>query len=84
MPRKNTSFQIGKHFKFFVESQVREGRYSDASAVLRAALGALEEREAMLTSLRDALIDGEESGPSTPFDFEAFIRRNRNSEPKPT
>jgi antitoxin ParD1/3/4 len=50
---------------------------------MRAALRLLEEREAKLTALRAALIEGEESGPSTPFDFEAFIARKWNATPKP-
>jgi antitoxin ParD1/3/4 len=33
-----------------------------------------------MTALRAALIDGEESGPSTPFDFDGFIARKRNQE----
>ncbi len=44
---------------------------------MRAALRLLEEREARLSALRAALVEGEESGPSTPFDFEAFIARKR-------
>lgn len=74
---KNTSFSIGEHFSEFVEEQVREGRYSSASDVVRAALRLLEEQETKLAALRAALIEGEQSGPSTPFDFEAFIERKR-------
>jgi antitoxin ParD1/3/4 len=83
MAGKNTSFSIGEHFTGFVDSQVKEGRYSNASDVLRAALRLLEEQEAKLTALRAALIEGEESGPSTAFDFEAFIARKRNQKPRP-
>jgi antitoxin ParD1/3/4 len=83
MPGKNTSFSIGEHFMGFVDAQVKEGRYSNASDVMRAALRLLEEREAKLTALRAALVEGEESGPSTPFDFEAFIARKRKGKPKP-
>jgi antitoxin ParD1/3/4 len=72
-----TSFSLGDHFAKFVEAQVSEGRYDNASDVMRAALRLLEEREARLNALRAALIDGEDSGPSTPFDFEAFIARKR-------
>jgi antitoxin ParD1/3/4 len=82
MPGKNTSFSIGEHFMGFVNDQVKEGRYSNASDVMRAALRLLEEREAKLTALRAALIEGEESGPSTPFDFEAFIAHKRSEKPK--
>jgi antitoxin ParD1/3/4 len=83
MPGKNTSFSIGDHFMGFVDAQVKEGRYSNASDVMRAALRLLEEQEAKLAALRAALIAGEESGPSTPFDFEAFIARKRKATPKP-
>jgi antitoxin ParD1/3/4 len=78
---KNTSFSLGDHFTSFVETQVGLGRYSSASDVVRAALRLLEEREASLEALRAALIEGEQSGPSTPFDFEAFITRKRESHP---
>jgi antitoxin ParD1/3/4 len=82
MAAKNTSFSIGEHFIGFVESQVKEGRYGNASDVMRAALRLLEEREAKLSTLRAALVEGEESGPSTAFDFEAFVARKRHSKPK--
>ena len=74
---KNTSFVIGDHFASFVEAQVAAGRYGSASDVVRAALRLLEEQETKLTALRAALIVGETSGASTPFDFEASIARKR-------
>ena len=74
---RNTSFSIGEHFSDFIDEQVKKGRYSSASDVVRAGLRLLEEQEAKLAALRAALIEGEESGPSTPFDFEAFIARKR-------
>ena len=78
---KNTSFSIGEHFSSFIAAQVDQGRYSNASDVVRAALRLLEERETKLAALRNALVEGEESGPSTPFDFEAFIARKRSGSP---
>jgi antitoxin ParD1/3/4 len=80
---KNTSFSIGEHFGEFIAAQVSQGRYSSASDVVRAALRLLEEQEAKLASLRAALEDGEQSGPSTPFDFEAFIAHRRGSQLAP-
>jgi antitoxin ParD1/3/4 len=41
--------------------------------VIQAGLRLLEEQATTLTTLRAALIAGEESGPATSFDFEAFI-----------
>lgn len=77
---KNTSVSIGDHFGAFVASQVEQGRYSSASEVVRAALRLLEEREAALGALRKALVEGEQSGPSAPFDFEAFVERKRSQD----
>ncbi len=77
-----TSFSLGEHFTSFVEGQVKEGRYSNASDVMRAALRLLEEREARIDALRAALVEGEKSGPSTPFDFEAFVARKRKQKRK--
>ena len=70
---KNTSVSLGDHFNAFIEAQVVTGRFGSASDVVRAGLRLLEDQETKLAALRAALIEGEQSGPSTPFDFEAFI-----------
>ena len=85
---KNTSVIIGDHFAEFIERQVSEGRYGSASDVVRAGLRLLEEREIKVDALRAALVEGEESGASTDFDFDTFIKRkrrkNRRGEKPPT
>lgn len=65
MMSKNTSVSLGDHFTSFVEEQVDQGRYSNASDVMRAGLRLLEEHEAKLATLRAALIEGEQSGISS-------------------
>jgi antitoxin ParD1/3/4 len=74
---KNTSISLGDHFASFVDRQLAYGRYGSASEVVRAGLRLLEEHEIKLTALRAALVEGEESGPSEPFDFEKFVDRKR-------
>lgn len=75
---KSTSFSLGDHFSRFIETQVAQGRYGSASDVVRAALRLLEDKEAKVAALRAALIEGEQSGKSRPFDFERFIARKRS------
>ena len=76
---KNTSVVLGDHFERFVDLQVRSGRYSSASDVLRAGLRLLEEREERLEQLRNALIAGEQSGDAGPLDIAETKRRARRS-----
>jgi antitoxin ParD1/3/4 len=76
---KNTSVSLGDHFSDFIERQVEEGRYGSASDVVRAGLRLLEEHESKVSALRAALIEGEQSGRSTQFDFDAFIKKKRRA-----
>lgn len=74
---RNTSVTLGDHFSAFIETQVRSGRYGSASEVVRAGLRLLEEHEAKVRALQDALIAGEESGDPIEVDPKAFVRRMR-------
>ena len=79
---KNTSISLGDHFSGFVNRQLAHGRYGSASEVVRAALRLLKEHEVRLEALRAALIEGEQSGPSEPFDFDRFVEEKRQSPPE--
>ncbi|MBK1633171.1 addiction module antitoxin [Thiohalocapsa halophila] len=70
---------LGDHWNDFVISLVESGRYASVSEVLRESLRLLEEREATskLEALRQALIEGEDSGPAGPLDMEAIKQRAR-------
>ncbi|MQB43425.1 type II toxin-antitoxin system ParD family antitoxin [Rhizobium sp. ICMP 5592] len=74
---RNTSVSLGDHFNTFIDAQVQTGRYGSASDVVRAGLRLLEEHEAKVKALQDALIAGEESGQPAPFDNAAFLKRMR-------
>lgn len=74
---RNTSVTLGDHFTGFISDQVQAGRYGSASDVVRAGLRLLEEHEAKVQALRDALIAGEQSGEPQSFGFDAFKARKR-------
>lgn len=74
---KNTTIYLGDHFAGFVDRQVAQGHYASASDVVRAGLRLLEEHETKVAALRAALIEGEQSGPSQPFDFNRFLEGKR-------
>ena len=76
MPR-TTSVSLGEHFSGFISAQVDAGRYGSASDVVRAGLRLLEEHEAKVKALQEALIAGEQSGEAREFDFDAFLARKR-------
>lgn len=69
---KNTSITLGEHFDGFIINQIQTGRYSSASEVIRSALRLLETQEAKLNTLRQLLIEGEDSGVAD-YDLDDFI-----------
>ncbi|MHA3684999.1 type II toxin-antitoxin system ParD family antitoxin [Leucobacter sp. HY1908] len=73
MVATNTSISLDEHFTSFIAREVATGRFRSASEVVRAGLRLLEDQETQMSTLRAALIVGEESGQAEPFDFDAFI-----------
>lgn len=78
MPSTQT-ITLGSHWSDFVSSLVESGRYASVSEVVRESLRLLQEREAASTleTLRQALIDGENSTPAGQLDIEAIKQRAR-------
>jgi antitoxin ParD1/3/4 len=74
---KRSTFDLDPESAGFIEQQVEDGNFPSPTDVVRAGLQLLQERQTKIEALRAALIEGEESGPSTPFDFDAFIARKR-------
>lgn len=58
---------MGDYFEDFVESRIAEGRYKNASEVIRAGLRLLEEEENRLAALKGALQEGIDSGIAKSF-----------------
>ena len=76
---KTTLITLPDHSGEFVERQVAEGRYQSESDVVQAGLTLLEERQAKFEILRQALIEGEESGIVEDFDIEEFLDEMKRS-----
>ena len=70
---RNTSISLGEHFENFINSEVSSGKYSSASEVVRSALRLLESEEQKLKELRNALIEGENSGMVENYDPEKHL-----------
>ena len=75
--QKNTSVTLGSHYEKFISQQVDQGRFGSASETIRAGLRLLEEREAKLSILRRALIEGENSGTSD-YSLNSLIHEMNN------
>ena len=75
---KSTSFSLGDHFEEFIDRQVERGRYGSASEVVRASLRLLEEHETRVETLRQALIEGEQSGDTGELDMESVKQKARS------
>ncbi|EAQ48494.1 MULTISPECIES: type II toxin-antitoxin system ParD family antitoxin [Leeuwenhoekiella] len=67
---KNTSISLGSHFEDFVNEEVKSGRYSSVSEVIRSALRLFEHEELKERELIKALEAGEQSGFVDDFDSE--------------
>lgn len=64
---RNTSVSLGEHFEGFVESSINNGRYKNASEVIRAGLRLLEEEEVKFAALKKAINEGLSSGVAPDF-----------------
>ena len=70
---KNTSISLGNHFEGFIESTITNGRFHNASEVVRAGLRLLEEEENRVIALRKALQVGIDSGRAVEFEPKKFL-----------
>jgi len=71
---KNTSILLGEHFDNFISSQIKSGKYSSASEVVRAALRMFEFEEFKKSELINELKKGEKSGFVENFDRKEFLK----------
>ena len=72
---KNTSILLGDYFDNFINQQVKSGKYSSASEVVRSALRMLEYEETKKDELIKKLKKGEKSGFIKDFNRATFINK---------
>ncbi len=70
---KNTSILLGDYFDNFINSQVKTGRFSSASEVVRAALRMFEQEETKKEEIVKELKKGEKSGFVNDFNRDSFM-----------
>jgi antitoxin ParD1/3/4 len=79
---RNTSVSLGDYFENFVDNKVSEGRFKNASEVIRAGLRLLEEEESKIIALKNAIKEGIDSGIAKDFDskkhLESLKAKKRN------
>ena len=79
---RNTSIALGDHFEHFVDSKVSDGRFKNASEVIRAGLRLLEEEETKIVALRNAIQEGIDSKIAKNFDPKKHLAKLKSAKRK--
>jgi antitoxin ParD1/3/4 len=72
---RNTSVSLGDYYEEFVDGKISEGRFKNASEVIRAGLRLLEVEESKIVTLKKAIEEGINSGIAKDFDGEKHLER---------
>jgi len=80
--KRNTSVSLGDYFENFVESRISEGRFKNASEVIRAGLRLLEEEEIKYKALKNALQEGIDSGIAKDFNPQIHLAQLKANKAK--
>ena len=75
---KNTSVSLGEYFDEFVQQSISQGRFQNASEVIRAGLRLLEEEESKVIALKSAIKEGLNSHKIENFDFDEHLVKLKN------
>lgn len=71
---RTTSVALGTYFEDFIKAKISQGRYNNASEVIRAGLRLLEENEERIVALKAAIDEGLDSGDADGFDPRQHLR----------
>jgi len=69
-----TSVALGPYFEDFIKAQIAQGRYNNASEVIRAGLRMLEDNDTRIAALKSAIEEGMNSGEAVDFDPAAHLK----------
>jgi len=79
---RNTSVSLGDYFENFVDGSISEGRFKNASEVIRAGLRLLEEEESRIKSLKQAIQEGIDSDIAKSFNPKSHLKNLKASKGK--
>ena len=82
---RNTSISLGSYFDSFIQNRISEGRFKNASEVVRAGLRLLEEEENKVIALKEAIREGIDIGIAHDFDPKSHLEKlkaNKNLDGK--
>lgn len=72
---RTVTASLGPHYEEFIQNCILQGRYNNASEVIRAGLRRLEEDERKIAFLRAAIQEGIDSGVCEDFDPEEHLKQ---------
>ena len=70
---RTTSVVLGAYFEKFIKANISQGRYNNASEVVRAGLRLLEEREEQISMLKTMIDEGIGSGVAEDFEPHQYL-----------
>ena len=80
--RNNTSVSLGNYYENFVENKIEEGRYKNASEVIRAGLRLLEDEENKILAFKKEIKKGLNSSRVENFDFDEHLTKLKSKKRK--
>ena len=72
------NISLPDQMKAFAEAQAKDGRYSNVSDYMRDLIRRDKARREAIAEIQGLIDEGLASGPSKPFDMQAFLAEREN------